>query len=75
MRTYSISEAARLLRVHRRTLHRWIRAKLVPEPSVQVISGIRLRFWTDEDMSVLRRHKAEGYWGKGKHRSRRVKKL
>jgi excisionase family DNA binding protein len=74
MRTYSISEAARLLRIHRRTLHRWIRDKRVPQPSVQVISGVRLRFWTEEDMAVLKRHKAEAYWGKGKRRPKQTKK-
>jgi len=71
MRTYSISEAARLLEVDRRTLHRWIRDKLVPEPAVQVISGVRLRFWSEADMAKLRRHKAARYWGKGKRKKRR----
>ncbi len=68
MRTYSISEAARVLGVDRRTLHRWIRQKLIPAPITQTISGIRCRLWTDEEMAKLKEHKAANYWGKGINR-------
>jgi excisionase family DNA binding protein len=65
MRTYSISEAARELGVQRNTLYSWIREKLIPTPSTQVISGIRCRFWTEREMTKLREYKAARYWGKG----------
>jgi excisionase family DNA binding protein len=44
MAQYSISEAARLLGVHRATLHRWIEGKVVPEPATQQIAGSRIRY-------------------------------
>lgn len=39
MAQYSISEAARLLGIHRATLHRWIEKRAVPEPTTQQIAG------------------------------------
>jgi excisionase family DNA binding protein len=68
MRTYSISEAAKVLRLNRRTLHRWIREKQIPAPSTQVITGIRCRLWTETEMVKLKEHKAASYWGKGMNR-------
>ena len=70
MRVYSISEAARLLGVHRATLHRWIQEKLVPAPGERMFAGVRVKCWTGEDMVKLRQYKASQYWGKGKSRSK-----
>jgi excisionase family DNA binding protein len=68
MADYSISEAARRLGVQRRTLYKWIREKHIPSPSVRVIAGTRLRYWTEKEMTKLRQHKAARFWGKGKSR-------
>jgi excisionase family DNA binding protein len=65
MRNYSISEAARELGVRRTTLYKWIRAKQVPTPEAQFVSGIRFRFWTEAQMAKVREYKASSYWGKG----------
>ena len=65
---YSISEAARLLKVDRRTLQRWIRDKRIPEPTAQTIAGVRLKFWNEQDFQKLKEHKAREYWRKGKKR-------
>jgi excisionase family DNA binding protein len=70
MAEYSISEAARQLGVQRRTLYKWIREKHVPSPSVRVIAGIRIRFWTETDMAKLRQYKEAHFWGKGKDKQR-----
>jgi excisionase family DNA binding protein len=58
---YSISEAARLLGIHRATLHRWIEKRVVPEPFRQEIAGSQIRYWTDEAFAKLKQYKAEHY--------------
>jgi excisionase family DNA binding protein len=73
MEAYSISEAARILGVDRRTLQRWVREGRIPVPATQVLAGVRLRFWTEKDMAKLREYKAARYWGKGKIRTRNRK--
>jgi len=73
MKAYSISQAAKLVGVDRRTLQRWVREKRIPEPTTQVLAGVRLRFWTEHDMAELKKYKTARYWGKGKRRSRNVK--
>jgi transposase-like protein len=65
MRQYTISEAAKELRVQRNTLYNWIRDKQIPAPKEVFLSGIRLRVWTEKQMATLRKHKARSYWGKG----------
>jgi excisionase family DNA binding protein len=73
MKAYSISEAARLLGVDRRTVQRWVSDKRIPAPTTQVLAGVRLRFWTEQDMAKLKEYKATRYWGKGESRTRRQK--
>lgn len=68
MKAYSISEAARVLGVDRRTLQRWVRERRIPVPTTQVLAGVRLRYWTENDMAKLSEYKAARYWGKGKGR-------
>jgi excisionase family DNA binding protein len=74
MRNYSISEAARELRVQRATLYEWIKTRKVPTPTSQMISGVRFRFWTEDELEKVRKYKAEHYWEKpSRKRRRRVK--
>ena len=61
MAQYSISEAARLLGIHRATLHRWIEKGVVPEPATQRIAGSQIRYWTDEGFAKLKQYKADQY--------------
>ena len=61
MKRYSISAAARLLGVHRATLHRWIGEGVVPEPVVEEIAGSRLRYWTEDGLMKLKKYKTEHY--------------
>ena len=61
MAQYSISQAARLLEIHRATLHRWIEKGLVPQPVTQEIAGSQLRYWTEEGLGRLREYKAQNY--------------
>lgn len=73
MEAYSISEAARILGVDRRTLQRWVREGRIPVPTTQVIAGVRLRFWTEKEIIKLKEYKATRYWGKGKNRTKNRK--
>ncbi len=61
MAQYSISEAARLLGIHRATLHRWIDRGVVPEPVSEKIAGSQLRYWTEDGIANLRDYKAKHY--------------
>ena len=71
MRQYSISEAARLLGIHRATLHRWIEKRVVPEPLKQKIAGSQIRYWTDEGFAKLKQHRVEQYRKKPRRRKRK----
>ena len=61
MKRYSISAAARLLGVHRATLHRWISEGVVPEPIAEEIAGSRLRYWTEDGLIKSKKYKADHY--------------
>ena len=70
MEAYSISETARILGVDRRTLQRWVRDRRIPVPTTQIVAGVRLRFWTGNDVAKMKEYKAARYWGKGKGRNK-----
>jgi DNA-binding transcriptional MerR regulator len=70
MTQYSISEAARLLGIHRATLHRWIDKGVVPEPVSAIIAGSVLRYWTEDGFKRLRDYKAEHYRKKPRLKTR-----
>ncbi len=71
MRNYSITEAAKELGVQRATLYEWIRRKKVPAPTAQVISRVRFRFWTEEDLKALKNYKAQHYQKKPRRKGKR----
>ena len=68
MKTYSVSEAARLLGVDRRTLQRWVQNHRIPTPTARIVAGALVKSWTEEEMLKLKEHKATSYWGKGLNR-------
>jgi len=61
MTKYSISEVARLLGIHRATLHRWIAKRLIPEPVTQEIAGSQIRYWTEDGLAKVKEYKFEQY--------------
>jgi excisionase family DNA binding protein len=71
MRNYSITEAAKELGVQRATLYEWIRRKKVPVPRAQVISGVRFRFWTEQELKTLKQYKAQHYQKKPSRKQKR----
>jgi hypothetical protein len=65
MKTYSISEAARIAEVDRRTLHRWIAKSQIPRPKAEIVDGQLRKSWTDEQVTKIKEYKKSAYWGKG----------
>jgi len=74
MRTYSTVEVAELLDISWDTLNRWIREKRFHVPAVRLIGRIRVRQWTEKDVSKVRKYKAEHYRGLGSKKPRKKKK-
>jgi predicted site-specific integrase-resolvase len=61
----SISEAARICGVDRRTLHRWIGKKQIPSPRVEVVDGQLRKSWSATEIAEIQEYKKTSYWGKG----------
>jgi hypothetical protein len=68
MKTYSISEAARILEVDRKTLRRWTTKRLIPAPVLGISDGRPAKVWTEEDLTLIRDYMRDYYWGKGINR-------
>jgi len=43
------------------TLHRWIESKNIQVPPVQSLGGVHVRLWTESDLEIVRKYKAEHY--------------
>jgi predicted site-specific integrase-resolvase len=65
MKIYSISETARIAKVDRRTLHRWIAKGEIPRPKAEIVEGQLRKSWTDEQVTKIKEYKKSAYWGKG----------
>jgi excisionase family DNA binding protein len=65
MKTYSISDAADILEVNRRTLYRWIKNKVIPAPKPGEVKGRLARVWTESDLAAIRDYMKQSFWGKG----------
>jgi excisionase family DNA binding protein len=68
MKKYSVSEAARILEVDRRTLQRWVNDKVILAPTAGIVDERLVKFWTEAEMGVLKDHKKNHYSGKGLNR-------
>ena len=68
MKRFSISEAARICGVDRRTLHLWIAKKQIPSQKIEIVEGQLQKTWTAEEIARIKEHKTTGYWGKGINR-------
>jgi excisionase family DNA binding protein len=65
MKTFSISEAARILGIDRKTLRRWVTKKLIPIPVLAISEGRPAKVWREDDLVLIRNYMRESYWGKG----------
>jgi hypothetical protein len=61
----SISKAARIVGVNRRTLQRWILAEQIPSPKVEIVGGKLKKSWTAAEVAQIKEYKQRTYWGKG----------
>jgi excisionase family DNA binding protein len=68
MKTYSVSETAKVLEVDRRTLQRWVHKKKIPAPTARIVNGRFEKSWTEEEMEQVRAYKLAHYYGKGMDR-------
>ena len=69
MKTYSISEAARILEVDRKTLRRWTTKRLIPTPVLGISDGRPAKVWTEDDSpTIIRDYMRDNYWGRGINR-------
>jgi len=50
----STGDAAKELGIHAITLHRYVLAKKVPAPPIQMVGGIRVRLWSRSDIAKVR---------------------
>ncbi len=69
----STSQAAKLLKIGRPTLHRWVASGKLKPPKLQRVGGVSVRLWTEEDIRRVRKYKASHY-RKGRGRKKAQKK-
>jgi excisionase family DNA binding protein len=60
-KAYSTLQVANLLGVTSDTLHRWIRERRIEAPPIQSLGRMKVRLWSEEDVSKARKYKAEKY--------------
>lgn len=71
--SYSTAQVARMVGVHKNTLKRWLRERLIKEPRKVGNGGLELRIWTDRDVERVRKYKQENY-RKGRGRKPKPKR-
>jgi predicted DNA-binding transcriptional regulator AlpA len=57
---YSTAQVARILKIGRQTLHRWLKEGF-KAPKKSKIGGVSIRFWTEDDLKRVRQYKAKRY--------------
>jgi excisionase family DNA binding protein len=68
MKSYSISETARILQVSVRTIQRWIRDGHIPAPKAEIVSGQLVKSWSEKEITKITEFKTQFYRGKGMDR-------
>jgi excisionase family DNA binding protein len=61
MATYSTAEAARLIKVSKGTLLRWLQSGTVAGPKKQSLGGVEVRIWSERDLERIRKYREENY--------------
>ena len=76
MASYSTAQVAEILGIGTDTLHRWLKQKRVVAPDLLLVGGVKVRLWSEEQLSAAKKYKKTSYWGKGIERrtSKRAKK-
>jgi DNA-binding transcriptional MerR regulator len=73
-KTYSTVQVSKLLNVSWSTLHRWIELRKIAAPPLQTLGGMQVRLWSEEDVSRVRRYKAEHYRKKPNRKRKKTAK-
>lgn len=73
VKSFSTAQVAKVLKMGRQTLHRWMRNQPSLAPRKQKIGGVSVRIWTDQDVKRLRKYKEENY-RKGRGRKPKSKR-
>ena len=68
MKSYSVSETARVLGVSIRTVQRWVRDGHIPTPKEEILDGQLVKSWSGKEMDKIREFKTNSYRGKGMDR-------
>ena len=71
MKTYSTARVVRILEIGTETLYRWMHEGKIPTPPLQSFAGMKVRLWSEDDLAVAKKYKADHYWGKGGRKQRR----
>jgi hypothetical protein len=61
-RTWSTGDVARLLKISKSTLIRWIRVGFLQEPAVVQVGRVHFRIWRRDDVVRAWNHKKSYYW-------------
>jgi predicted DNA-binding transcriptional regulator AlpA len=73
VKCYSTAQVAKLVKIGRATLHRWMREGYAPRPKPQRVGGVSVRMWSVADVECVRRYKLENY-RKGRGRKPKPKR-
>ena len=68
MKSYSVTEAAKNVKVNVRTIQRWVQEGHIPRPKEEIIDGQLVKSWTEKEMILIRKFKTNSYRGKGMDR-------
>jgi len=58
---YSTAQVARMLKIGRQTLHRWMNDRPTLAPRKSRIGGVVVRMWTKRDVERVLKYKQENY--------------
>jgi len=53
-RRYSTAQAAKKLGVSLMSIHRYMKARKISVPPMQLVGNVRVRLWTDQDIERVR---------------------
>jgi predicted site-specific integrase-resolvase len=70
MKNYSTAKVVRILGIGTETLYRWMHEGKIPTPPLQTFAGMKVRLWSEDDLTAARKYKADHYWGKGGRKKR-----
>jgi excisionase family DNA binding protein len=72
MNTYTTVQVAKMLKIGRDTIYRWIRSAKIRGARATRVGNLRLRLWSDQDVAEVRRYMMDHHYKSlGKRRKRK----